>query len=131
MVNNERIAPGSASIATIWTTFARSSASGDKESLSKNREKKCRTRVLDRSFIAQGYQWIHARRTACRQIARQHGCSCQQREHAEVGLNIGWRHADEKPSQRDADGQAQSKTDDETNSSQGETFFQYGLQNLL
>src|SRR5262245_47182861 len=106
MVNRDTIAPGSASIATIWTTFARSSASGDKESLSKKREKKCRTKVLNRSFIAQGYQWIDARRTACREIARQNRCGCEEREHAEVRLKIGWRHADEKASQRDTDGQA-------------------------
>src|SRR6185436_6689720 len=50
-MNSDMIAPGSASMATICTTLARSSASADNESLSKNREKKCRARVRNCELI--------------------------------------------------------------------------------
>src|SRR6185436_15919931 len=112
MVNSETIAPGSASMATIWTTFACSSPSADIDSLSKNRLKKWRMRVLNLgSLITQRHQRIEARGATRRQITRHERRDGEHRKYAGIRSPIGGSHAREESPEGQAHTQAQTESD--------------------
>src|SRR5438874_1481088 len=126
-------------MAIIWTTFACSSPLADMDSLSKKRPKKCRTSVSNRSgnftacllFISQRDQRIHARCSACGQVACGERGDGQNGEDSGIRFGIGWSDAVKKASESQAHGRTQTKSDEKSNRRQNETLFQDGTENLM